>query len=35
VLVPLAELAPSLVSAEQLAAATGRVVALGTLESLH
>jgi 2-amino-4-hydroxy-6-hydroxymethyldihydropteridine diphosphokinase len=29
------ELAPSLVSAEQLAAATGRVVALGTLESLH
>lgn len=35
VLVPLAELAPALVSAEQLAAATGRVVALGTLESLH
>jgi 2-amino-4-hydroxy-6-hydroxymethyldihydropteridine diphosphokinase len=35
VLVPLAELAPSLVSAEQFAAAQGRVVALGTLESLH
>ena len=35
VLYPLAELAPSLVSADQLAAATGRVVALGTLESLR
>jgi 2-amino-4-hydroxy-6-hydroxymethyldihydropteridine diphosphokinase len=35
VLVPLSELAPELVSAEQLAAGVGRVVALGTLESLR
>jgi 2-amino-4-hydroxy-6-hydroxymethyldihydropteridine diphosphokinase len=35
VLRPLAELAPSLVGAEQLERATGRVVALGTLESLR
>jgi len=35
VLYPLAELAPTLVSAEQLAASAGRVVALGTLESLR
>jgi len=35
VLYPLAELAPELVTAEQLAASTGRVVALGTLESLR
>ena len=35
VLYPLAELAPTLVSAEQLAASVGRVVALGTLESLR
>ncbi|MFZ1061971.1 MAG: 2-amino-4-hydroxy-6-hydroxymethyldihydropteridine diphosphokinase [Acidimicrobiales bacterium] len=35
VLFPLAELAPSLVSGDQLARASGRVVALGTLESLR
>ncbi|MGC2486780.1 MAG: 2-amino-4-hydroxy-6-hydroxymethyldihydropteridine diphosphokinase [Acidimicrobiales bacterium] len=35
VLVPLAELAPDLVSVEQLAAATGHVVKLGTLSSLR
>jgi 2-amino-4-hydroxy-6-hydroxymethyldihydropteridine diphosphokinase len=35
VLYPLAELAPALVSGEQLAASNGRVVALGTLESLR
>jgi 2-amino-4-hydroxy-6-hydroxymethyldihydropteridine diphosphokinase len=35
VLVPLCELAPDLVSEEQLAGARGRVVALGTLESLR
>jgi 2-amino-4-hydroxy-6-hydroxymethyldihydropteridine diphosphokinase len=35
VLAPLGELAPSLVTPEQLAASSGRVVALGTLESLH
>jgi 2-amino-4-hydroxy-6-hydroxymethyldihydropteridine diphosphokinase len=35
VLVPLAELAPNLVSEDQLAAATGRVVKLGTLSSLR
>ena len=35
VLYPLAELAPQLVSAGQLAHAAGRVVALGTLESLR
>jgi 2-amino-4-hydroxy-6-hydroxymethyldihydropteridine diphosphokinase len=35
VLVPLRELAPALVSDEQLRAGVGRVVALGTLESLH
>lgn len=35
VLVPLRELAPELVSDEQLEAATGAVVALGTLESLR
>jgi 2-amino-4-hydroxy-6-hydroxymethyldihydropteridine diphosphokinase len=35
VLVPLRELAPDLVSAEQVARGEGRVVALGTLESLH
>ena len=35
VLVPLRELAADLVSDEQLRRATGRVVALGTLESLH
>jgi 2-amino-4-hydroxy-6-hydroxymethyldihydropteridine diphosphokinase len=34
VLVPLRELAPALVSDEQLRAGVGRVVALGTLESL-
>jgi 2-amino-4-hydroxy-6-hydroxymethyldihydropteridine diphosphokinase len=34
VLVPLRELAPALVSDEQLQAGVGRVVALGTLESL-
>jgi 2-amino-4-hydroxy-6-hydroxymethyldihydropteridine diphosphokinase len=35
VLVPLRELAPDLVSDEQLARGVGRVVALGTLESLR
>ncbi len=35
VLAPLRELAPDLVSAEQLAAGVGRVRALGTLESLR
>lgn len=35
VLVPLRELAPELVSEEQLAAGAGRVVELGTLESLR
>lgn len=35
VLAPLRELAPDLVSAEQLAAGAGRVRALGTLESLR
>jgi 2-amino-4-hydroxy-6-hydroxymethyldihydropteridine diphosphokinase len=35
VLVPLRELAPALVSDEQLAAGAGRVVELGTLESLR
>lgn len=35
VLVPLRELAPALVSVEQLRAGVGRVVALGTLESLR
>ncbi len=35
VLVPLRELRPSLVSDKQLAVARGRVVALGTLESLR
>jgi 2-amino-4-hydroxy-6-hydroxymethyldihydropteridine diphosphokinase len=35
VLVPLAELAPNLVSDAQLAAATGRVTKLGTLSSLR
>ncbi len=34
VLVPLAELAPNLVSENQLAAASGSVVKLGTLSSL-
>jgi 2-amino-4-hydroxy-6-hydroxymethyldihydropteridine diphosphokinase len=35
VMVPLAELVPTLVSPAQLAAGVGRVVALGTLESLR
>ena len=35
VLVPLAELAPELVTADQLAAAVGRVERLGTLETLR
>ena len=35
VLVPLHELRADLVSDEQLRAATGRVVALGTLETLR
>jgi 7,8-dihydro-6-hydroxymethylpterin-pyrophosphokinase len=35
VLIPLAELAPQLVSAAQLEAGVGRVVALGTLEMLR
>jgi 2-amino-4-hydroxy-6-hydroxymethyldihydropteridine diphosphokinase len=35
VLVPLRELAPGLVSEAQIAAAAGRVVELGTLESLR
>ena len=35
VLVPLHELAPDLVSDEQLRAGVGRVAALGTLESLR
>jgi 2-amino-4-hydroxy-6-hydroxymethyldihydropteridine diphosphokinase len=35
VLVPLRELAPDLVGADALARAAGRVVALGTLETLH
>lgn len=35
VLIPLAELAPELVSAAQLEAGVGRVVALGTLEMLR
>jgi 2-amino-4-hydroxy-6-hydroxymethyldihydropteridine diphosphokinase len=35
VMVPLAELAPELVSEAQLAGGVGRVVALGTLESLR
>ncbi len=35
VLVPLRELAPTLVSEEQVRASAGRVVELGTLESLH
>jgi 2-amino-4-hydroxy-6-hydroxymethyldihydropteridine diphosphokinase len=35
VLIPLAELAPDLVSQRQLASAVGRVRELGTLQSLH
>ena len=35
VLVPLAELAPDLVSERQLASAAGSVRELGTLQSLH